>query len=71
MIELGKNIFPNLCPPAFLGNKVKKHLLLKMKRLVNIATDLLICGLLKSGILKKTQLSTAQQPPESIHEGCM
>lgn len=39
-------------PPAFLGNRARKHLLLRMSRLVNIVTDLLICGLLKPGILK-------------------
>lgn len=52
LIGLGKNIFPAPCLPAFLGNRGKKHLLLRMSRPVNITTDLLICGLLKPGILK-------------------
>lgn len=49
---LGKNTFPNPYLPAFPGNRVRKYLVLKMSRQVNIATDLLICGLLKPGILK-------------------
>lgn len=49
---LGKNIFPNPYLPAFPGNRVRKYLVLKMSRQVTIATDLLICGLLKPGILK-------------------
>lgn len=58
LIGLGKNIFPKSYPLAtFLGNRVRKNLLLRMSRLVNIATDSLICDLLS--LEGQAQLRTA------------
>lgn len=71
-IGLGKAIFPNSSPPAFLGNvlnRVRKHLLFRMNRLVDIATDLLICGLVKPGTSWCTHSSAASRG--NIHKGHM